>query len=84
MQLVFLGIIGEYVGRIYFEAKRRPHFVVAELSDGLRTVPPRPRHSPRVPARQTRLVDNIVATDAVPTAPSPTAPGAGSAQDGGG
>ena len=66
LQMLFLGIVGEYVGRIYFEAKHRPHFVVAELSDGLRTVPPRPRHSPRVPVRQTRLVDNIVATDGVP------------------
>ncbi len=32
LQLLFLGIVGEYVGRIYYEAKRRPHFLVKETS----------------------------------------------------
>jgi glycosyltransferase involved in cell wall biosynthesis len=35
LQLLFLGIVGEYVGRIYYEAKRRPHFLVKETSGPL-------------------------------------------------
>lgn len=30
IQLVMLGVVGEYIGRIYEETKRRPYFVVAE------------------------------------------------------
>lgn len=30
IQLFFLGIIGEYIGRIYYETKRRPHFIIEE------------------------------------------------------
>ncbi|WP_438487704.1 glycosyltransferase family 2 protein [Streptomyces sp. S186] len=40
LQMVMLGLIGEYIGRIYYETKRRPHFLVKE-SDGA-TPPPDP------------------------------------------
>ncbi|MFB7370477.1 glycosyltransferase family 2 protein [Streptomyces sp. NPDC056222] len=30
VQMVMLGLIGEYIGRIYYETKRRPHFLVRE------------------------------------------------------
>jgi glycosyltransferase involved in cell wall biosynthesis len=31
-QLVTLGVLGEYLGRLYMETKRRPLFVIAEIS----------------------------------------------------
>jgi dolichol-phosphate mannosyltransferase len=34
VQLLFLGIIGEYIGRVYGESKRRPTYVVAEVLAG--------------------------------------------------
>lgn len=33
IQLLALGILGEYIGKIYFETKKRPDFVVSESSD---------------------------------------------------
>lgn len=34
VQLVMLGVLGEYVGRTYMEAKRRPLFVIDEIYTG--------------------------------------------------
>ncbi len=33
VQLIILGVIGEYLGRIYYETKRRPHFLLKESSN---------------------------------------------------
>ncbi len=35
LQMIFLGVLGEYVGRIYSETKARPHFLLKETSEGL-------------------------------------------------
>jgi len=40
VQLVCLGILGEYLGRIYAEVKARPYWVIAETTD---PTPPTPK-----------------------------------------
>lgn len=34
VQLLFLGLIGEYLGRVYDEAKGRPHFIITDVVRG--------------------------------------------------
>lgn len=33
IQLFFIGIIGQYIGRIYMESKQRPKYIIAERND---------------------------------------------------
>jgi dolichol-phosphate mannosyltransferase len=39
VQLLAIGIVGEYIGRIYHEVKRRPSFVVKAVN-GMQPTPP--------------------------------------------
>jgi hypothetical protein len=43
IQLIVLGVIGEYIGDIHDEVKRRPLYVVSELENFTQTPQPPPR-----------------------------------------
>lgn len=47
IQMTILGVVGEYIGRIYYETKRRPHYLVQETED----LVARTGEAPRVPAQ---------------------------------
>lgn len=36
IQLICLGVIGEYIGKIYLETKRRPRFIISDRTENLR------------------------------------------------
>lgn len=56
VQLLVLGVFGEYLGRMYMEAKQRPLFIIAEVR----------RHPVSLDAR---LSDDAVTATATPTEP---------------
>ena len=39
VQSMFLGVIGEYIGKIYLEVKARPRYIIAERTDGMKGAP---------------------------------------------
>lgn len=39
VQLIVMGIIGEYIGKLLMESKRRPHYVIKERSQSMSHVP---------------------------------------------
>lgn len=49
IQLFFLGLLGEYIGRIYMEVKNRPIYIVAH-EVGFDALPESPEHSPIRPS----------------------------------
>jgi polyisoprenyl-phosphate glycosyltransferase len=32
LQMLMLGVIGEYIGRIYYETKKRPHYLLKQTN----------------------------------------------------
>ncbi|MGH9206620.1 MAG: glycosyltransferase, partial [Acidimicrobiales bacterium] len=49
--LLFLGLLGEYLGRVYEEVKRRPLYVIDQVVRGGASVPGTARESPAAGTR---------------------------------
>ena len=39
VQMLFLGVVGEYVGKIYLETKARPRYIISERTEDRRPKP---------------------------------------------
>ncbi|MFB9520100.1 glycosyltransferase family 2 protein [Streptomyces cremeus] len=60
VQMVLLGVVGEYVGRIYYEAKRRPHFLIGETDADAGNAPGAPAAAS--PLTRDSLVEPVART----------------------
>jgi dolichol-phosphate mannosyltransferase len=36
IQLLMIGILGEYLGKLFMAQKRRPNYIIREISDDLK------------------------------------------------
>jgi polyisoprenyl-phosphate glycosyltransferase len=52
IQLISLGVLGEYVGRVYDEAKQRPLYVVSETVGNFEPLPKFAHGGIRLPDRK--------------------------------
>lgn len=54
IQLIVLGIIGEYIGKLVMESKQRPHYVIKEKSEISRHRPPKLKNNDQSSKYKTR------------------------------